>query len=114
MVAERRRALIGLLLLFAVAIPIRGAAVFETEWLSIQIDDTGAVRGLADRRERVNYGVPQQPAPLLALRIGGQFQTPKTLRAEKSEGTLTLQYSEGVAIHRPGAAAPGKRVSRGG
>lgn len=95
MVAERSRALTGLLLSLVLALAVRGAVVFETEWLSIQLDDTGG-RGLADRRERVNYGVPQQPAQLLALRIGGQFQTPKTLRAEKSEGTLTLQYSEGV------------------
>ncbi len=96
MVAERRRGLAGLLLSFALALPMHGAVVFETEWLSIQIDDTGAVRGLVDRRGGVNYGVPQRPAPLLALRIGGQFQRPQSLREEKSEGTLTLQYTEGV------------------
>ncbi|MCL5281418.1 MAG: alpha-L-fucosidase [Planctomycetes bacterium] len=96
MVAARRRALTGLLLSLVLAIAVRGAVVFETEWLSIQIDDTGAVRGLVDRRGGVNYGVPPQPAPLLALRTDGQFQMPKTLHAEKSTGTLTLQYAEGV------------------
>ncbi len=96
MVAERRRALMGLVLSLMLALPLPGAVVFETEWLSIQIDDTGAVRGLVDRRAGVNYGVLQQSAPLLALRIGGQFQIPKTLREEKSAGTLTLQYAQGV------------------
>lgn len=96
MVAEQRSALMGLLFSLVLALPLRGAVVFETEWLSIQIDDTGAVRGLVDRRSAVNYGVSLQPAPLLALRIGGQFQIPKTLRTEESAGTLTLQYAEGV------------------
>jgi hypothetical protein len=96
MVAERRGTLMGLLFLLVLTLPVRGTVVFETEWLSIQIDDTGAVCGLTDRRGGVNYGVSQQPAPLLALRIGRQFQAPKTLREEKSEGTLTLQYAEGV------------------
>jgi hypothetical protein len=96
MVAERRSALMGVVLSLALALPIRGAVGFKTEWLSIQIDDTGAVRGLVDRRGGVNYAVSPQPAPLLALRIGGQFQMPRTLHAEKNAGTLTLQYAEGV------------------
>ncbi len=50
MVAERRRGLAGLLFSLALALPVRGAVVFETQWLSIQIDDTGAVRCLAGRR----------------------------------------------------------------
>ena len=72
MVAARRWALAGFLLAFVLALPVRGAVVFETDWLSIRIDDTGAVRGMLDRRAGVNYGVSPQPAPLLALRIGGQ------------------------------------------
>jgi hypothetical protein len=39
MVAERSRALTGLLLSLVLALAVRGAVVFETEWLSIHLDD---------------------------------------------------------------------------
>jgi hypothetical protein len=55
--------LTGLLFLLALAIPVRAEAVFETECLSIQMDDTGAVRGLLDRRRGMNHMASQQPAP---------------------------------------------------
>ena len=96
MLVERKWVLTGLLSLLALAIPVRAEVVFETECLSIQIDDTGAVRGLLNRSGGVNYMALQQPAPLLGIRIAGQFQVPKAMRYEESEGILTLQYLKGI------------------
>jgi len=78
--------------------PVRAEVVFETQWLSIQIDDTGSVRGLRERGGGINYGISQRPAPLLAIRIAGQLQVPQAMHYEESTGTLTLQYSQGATV----------------
>jgi hypothetical protein len=65
----------GLLFLLVLATWARAGAGFETQGLSIQLDDTGAVRGLRDRGTGVDYVASQQPAPLLALRVAGQCHT---------------------------------------
>jgi len=96
MLVEKKWVLTSLLSLLALAIPVHAEAELETESLSIHIDDKGAIRGLLDRRSGVNYIALQQPAPLLGLRIAGQFQVPKAMHYRESEGILTLQYLEGV------------------
>ena len=86
----------GLLLVLALAIPTRAEISFETECLAVHIDDTGVVRALLDRGTGVNYLALQQPAPLLGIRIAGQFLAPGAMRYEESSGTLTLRYSDGI------------------
>ncbi len=106
MLTEGKRILMGPLFLLVLAIPARAEVVFETECLSIRIDDTGTVRSLLNRASGTNYVTPQQPAPLLSVRIAGQFQAPRAMRYEESRGTLTLQYSEGVAAVLIAATKP--------
>jgi hypothetical protein len=77
--------------------PIHAEVVFETECLAVRIDDTGAVRSMMDRSSQREYLAAEQPSPLLGIRIGGQFQAPRAMQRDESKGTLTLQYSDGVA-----------------
>jgi hypothetical protein len=93
---ERTWALVCLLFLPVLAIPVRAEVAFETGSLAIQLDDTGAVRGLLDRSRGVNYAASGESSPLLAVRIAGQFQAPRAMHYQESAGTLTLQYSDGV------------------
>ncbi len=93
---EKKWALTGLLFLFVLATPALAEVAFETKYLSIRIDDTGAVRDLVDRDSGVNFLASQQPAPLLAVRIAGQLLAPHTMHDDENKGILTLQYSQGV------------------
>jgi len=97
MLLERKRTLTCLVCLLGLAIPIRAEVVFETKHLGVRIDDTGALRGLLDRRTGVNYQAPDQSAPLLSVRIAGQIHVSQAMHYEESPNTLTLQYSQGVA-----------------
>ncbi|MGE5294573.1 MAG: hypothetical protein ACM3VT_07080 [Solirubrobacterales bacterium] len=96
MMAGRKWVLSGLVLSFVVAMPVHAEVVFETESLSVQIDDTGVVRGLVDHGSGTNYSSDNQSSPLLSIRIGGQFQVPHVMQWNKSRGTLTLQYPSGA------------------
>ena len=96
MLTEVKSVFVWFLSLLTFAAPLSAAVVLETECLSIQIDDTGVVNSLLDRSNHVDYLVPNQPAPLLSLRVAGRFQVPKTARYEDGEGTLTLQYGNGI------------------
>lgn len=98
MLLKRKRTLTCLVCLLGLAIPTCAEVVFETEHFAVRIDDTGAVRGLLDRRNGVNYQAPDQSAPLLCIRIAGQVHVPQAMHHEESKGTLALQYSEGVTV----------------
>jgi len=94
MLMTRAWALTCLLSLFAFSIPVRAEVVLETSHLSIRLDDTGSVRGLLDRDAGVDYVASPQPAPLLSLRIAGQYQAPQAMRLDEPEGILTLHYAQ--------------------
>ncbi len=82
--------------LLALTVPLGAGVGFETEYLSIQVDNTGVVQGLSDRTSGVNFLPSGQPAPLLSLRIDGRFQAPRAMRHEAGADTLTLRYADGT------------------
>lgn len=96
MLVVRKWVLVGLLFLLVRAVPVRAEVALETDCFALQIDDTGAVRGMLDRGSGVNYVALDQPSPLLAMRIAGQFQAPRAMDFEESRSTLTLRYSGGA------------------
>jgi len=81
--------------LLGLAISAGAEVAFETEHFSIRIDDTGSVTGLLDHGG-VDCRAPDQPAPLLGVRVAGQMHSPQAMRYEERKGTLTLQYAQGV------------------
>jgi len=96
MLVDRKWVLICLLFVLVLAVPVRAEVVLKTDCFALQIDDTGAVRGLLDRGSGVNYVALDQPSPLLTIRMVGQFQAPRAVDFEESRSTLTLQYSGGA------------------
>ena len=97
MLLTRRTVLTCLVCLLGLAIPIGAEVLFETAHLAIRIDDTGAVKGLLDHGNSVNYQAPDQSAPLLSIRVAGQIHLPQAMHYEEGTEMLTLKYSEGIA-----------------
>jgi hypothetical protein len=96
MLVKWKSALICLMLVLMSAAPVRAEVAFLTDCLSIQVGDTGTVRGLFDRSSGENYVPTQQSSPLLSIRIGGQFQAPQAMQYEESQDLLTLRYPAGA------------------
>ena len=97
MLLKRKTMLTCLVYLLGLALPISAEVLFETAHFAIRIDDTGAVKGLLDRGNGVNYQAPDQSAPLLSIRVAGQIHLPQAMHHEEGTEMLTLQYSEGIA-----------------
>ncbi|MFC1634641.1 hypothetical protein ACFL5Z_07335 [Planctomycetota bacterium] len=91
-----KRTALYLMTLLVLAVPTSAEIVLEAEYFAIRIDDAGAVRALADRRDGANYQATDQSAPLLSIRIAGQIRVPEAMRYEESKRALILKYSEGI------------------
>ncbi len=71
--------------------------VFSSKGLKIQVDAHGQVTGLrGDQRDCL---APNQSAPLLAVKVGGQFEEPTSATFLKDPKSIRLKYEKsGVSI----------------
>ena len=98
MLLERKRMLACVICSLGLAISASAEVLLETASFAVRIDDAGAVIGLLDRGNGVNYQAPDQAAPLVSIRSAWQIHFPETMLYEESKKTLTLQYSEDTTV----------------
>lgn len=70
----------------------KDVAIFTTRESSFRVNEQGALSAITRRSDGRNYLAPNQPAPLLSLRIGGQWLIPTNAVWDSAANRLTLRY----------------------
>lgn len=83
-------ALLGWALTSATAQPL---ATWESHNTRLQIDATGGLSEFARLNPRQDYLAPDQPAPLLSLRVSGELHPPDHASWDAASGRLNLQFT---------------------
>jgi hypothetical protein len=90
----RRRRLALAAVLLTCSFPVFGqeAAAFTTRESSFHVNEQGSLSAITRRSDGRNYLTPNQPAPLLSLRIAGKWLSPTNCVWDAGSGRLTLRY----------------------
>ena len=80
--------------LLTCSLPASGqeAATFTTRESSFRVNAQGSLSAITRRSDGRNYLAPDQPAPLLSLRIAGKWLSPTNCVWDAGSGRLTLRY----------------------
>jgi hypothetical protein len=95
--------LFGLLLGCALATEALAAATLSTSFADFVVNDQGSLAAIARKADGRNFLAPGQPAPLLSLRVGGNWHTPDRADWNAQTGQLTLHYRAAGASASLGA-----------
>jgi hypothetical protein len=89
----RRRSLLNALLIFLLpwACGPKSGFVFSADEFRVRVDGRGAVTSLSDLGRGREYLAPNQPAPLLSVKIGGRLEAPAAA-ADLGEGLIRLAF----------------------
>jgi len=68
----------------------------ESEMLKLEFDKTGILNGIIDKSTGRNYLQEGEKAPLLSIRIEGEYEQPLSMNIEK--GIITLKYPSGTKV----------------
>lgn len=66
----------------------------RTEFATFAIDNKGALCKLARNTDQVEFLAPNQPAPILSVRVGGKLYLPETAAWDSQSKRLTLRFPE--------------------
>jgi len=87
--------------------PAAAQVDLAADGLRVRIDLRGQVTSVSDPASQHEYLAAGQPAPLLAVKVGGKLEEPTALRWDARAGVATLQYAGGgVRVRVKGARKP--------
>jgi hypothetical protein len=69
----------------------------ETDFLRVQVDDLGRIILLADRKSGIDYLAKVQSAPLMRMRVAGEFIDPDAMDWSASNNCVTFHYAKAGA-----------------
>lgn len=78
---------------------------FETDTFKLDIDAHGNISSLLDKTHRTEYLSSEQPSPLLAIRVGGEYENPVSASWDNNQEILSLTYPK----HRTTIAVTSKK-----
>ncbi len=93
-------------LALAMACGTTQAVVLRTKAASFELDAKGSLAAIRRSGDARNLLAADQPAPLLQLRLGGQWHAPSSAAWDAVAGLLTLRYDDGVSARLRLAAKP--------
>lgn len=70
----------------------RSGVTFETDALILTVNSTGEVTSLTDKQTNKNYLAAQEKAPLLAIRLNGEYENPASAEWNAEESVMSLSY----------------------
>lgn len=71
---------------------------FETDTFRLVIDANGNISSLLDKTHHKEYLSSGQLSPLLAIRVGGEYENPAGASWDEGEGILLLTYPKNQII----------------
>jgi hypothetical protein len=74
-------------------------SIFQTAHLQLEVNNTGGIVKLIDRKTGKNHFATGEVSPLLSLYADSVFYQPTAMKYARGTGTITLQYKNGsVAV----------------
>lgn len=70
---------------------------FETDTFKLEVDANGNISSLLDKTHRREYLPDGQLSPLLAIRVGGEYENPASASWDDNQGILSLTYPKNGA-----------------
>ena len=70
---------------------------FETDTFKLEVDANGNISSLLDKTHRTEYLPDGQLSPLLAIRVGGEYENPASASWDDNQGILSLTYPKNGA-----------------
>ena len=68
----------------------------RTDHFHATVDETGHFTAFADARDAIDYRPEAEPAPLVRIRVGGEYREPESLTVDG--GRWTLGFADGVRV----------------